>query len=48
MDRTGWARKSILAAGGMGKFSSDRSIGEYAERIWKCGVCVVPDGGVSV
>ena len=30
-----WAKKSINAAAGMGKFSSDRSIQEYAERIWK-------------
>lgn len=29
-----WAKKSITAASGMGKFSSDRSIKEYAERIW--------------
>ncbi|MDK9717250.1 MAG: glycogen/starch/alpha-glucan phosphorylase [Trichlorobacter sp.] len=29
-----WARKSILNAAGMGKFSSDRTIGEYARDIW--------------
>jgi starch phosphorylase len=29
-----WAEKSILAAASMGKFSSDRSIHEYARRIW--------------
>lgn len=30
-----WARKSILNTAGMGKFSSDRTIAEYAEQIWK-------------
>jgi starch phosphorylase len=29
-----WARKSILNTAGMGKFSSDRTIGEYASDIW--------------
>ena len=29
-----WAKKSIIAAASMGKFSSDRSIQEYAKRIW--------------
>lgn len=30
-----WARKSILNVAKMGKFSSDRSIKEYCEKIWK-------------
>ncbi len=30
-----WARKSILNTAGMGKFSSDRTIAEYAQQIWK-------------
>jgi starch phosphorylase len=29
-----WAEKSIMAAASMGKFSSDRSIRDYAENIW--------------
>lgn len=29
-----WARKSILNTAGMGKFSSDRTIAEYASEIW--------------
>lgn len=33
-DPAEWARRAILNVAGMGKFSSDRTIGEYAERIW--------------
>ncbi|KAJ3217313.1 Non-essential glycogen phosphorylase, partial [Dinochytrium kinnereticum] len=33
-DKAAWAKKSILAAASMGKFSSDRSIRDYAEKIW--------------
>jgi starch phosphorylase len=29
-----WARRAVLNAAGMGKFSSDRTIAEYAEEIW--------------
>jgi len=29
-----WARTSILNTAGMGKFSSDRTISEYASEIW--------------
>lgn len=34
-NQTEWAKKSILNSARMGKFSSDRSIKEYAENIWK-------------
>jgi starch phosphorylase len=40
-DKTGWARKSIMCTAGMGKFSSDRSIQEYAKEIWKIEPCRV-------
>jgi starch phosphorylase len=33
-DPAEWARRAILNVAGMGKFSSDRTIGEYAEKIW--------------
>jgi len=41
-DSVGWSRKAILNVAGSGKFSSDRTIGEYAAEIWKVGPCVVP------
>ncbi|MDR2548760.1 MAG: glycogen/starch/alpha-glucan phosphorylase [Desulfobulbus sp.] len=34
-DRATWTRKSILNVARMGKFSSDRTIKEYAENIWQ-------------
>jgi starch phosphorylase len=33
-DRDAWLRKAILNVAGMGNFSSDRTIGEYARTIW--------------
>lgn len=33
-DRQAWTTKSILNVANMGKFSSDRSIGQYAREIW--------------
>ena len=34
LDKDEWARKSILNTARMGKFSSDRSVMEYANNIW--------------
>jgi len=33
-DRDGWTRMAILNVAGMGKFSSDRTVSEYAREIW--------------
>ncbi len=39
--RDGWARKAILNIASSGKFSSDRTIHEYATEIWKAEPCPV-------
>jgi glycogen phosphorylase len=41
-DRNAWARKAILNVASSGKFSSDRTIAEYAADIWKAEPCPVP------
>jgi len=37
-----WARKAILNVASSGKFSSDRTIHEYATEIWKAEPCPIP------
>ncbi|HAF43406.1 MAG: glycogen phosphorylase [Sideroxydans sp. GWF2_59_14] len=34
-DRQEWTKRAILNVAGMGKFSSDRTIREYAEKVWR-------------
>jgi starch phosphorylase len=38
-DRPAWVRKAILNIAGSGKFSSDRTIAEYASEIWNVRPC---------
>ena len=42
-DPNEWARKAILNVAASGKFSSDRTIAQYAEEIWNVKPCPVPD-----
>jgi starch phosphorylase len=41
-DSDRWARKAILNIAGSGKFSSDRTIAQYAAEIWNAKPCPVP------
>jgi starch phosphorylase len=41
-DTDAWARKSVLNVASSGKFSSDRTIAEYATDIWNAEPCPVP------
>ena len=41
-DPAGWIRKAILNVAGSGRFSSDRTIREYAREIWNAPACPIP------
>jgi glycogen phosphorylase len=41
-DPAAWAQKAILNVASSGKFSSDRTIHEYATEIWKAEPCPIP------
>ncbi|TYH36810.1 hypothetical protein ES332_D13G291300v1 [Gossypium tomentosum] len=41
-DRKKWLKMSILSTAGSGKFSSDRTIAQYAKEIWNIEECQVP------
>ncbi|XP_022148343.1 alpha-glucan phosphorylase, H isozyme [Momordica charantia] len=41
-DRKLWLKMSILSTAGSGKFSSDRTIAQYAKEIWNIQECRVP------
>ena len=42
-DQAKWNKMSILSTAGSGFFSSDRTIQDYVDTIWKCEPCKVPD-----
>ncbi|HQB64572.1 MAG TPA: glycogen/starch/alpha-glucan phosphorylase [Fibrobacteraceae bacterium] len=41
MDKKAWAEKAILNVARMGKFSSDRTINQYAKEIWNAKACPI-------
>jgi len=41
-DPSGWTRKAILNIASAGRFSSDRTIAEYAADIWDLKPCPIP------
>jgi starch phosphorylase len=41
-DSNGWAHRAILNVASSGKFSSDRTIAEYAADIWNVKPCPIP------
>jgi starch phosphorylase len=40
-DQDQWSRKAVLNIAASGKFSSDRTIAEYAKEIWRAEPCPV-------
>jgi starch phosphorylase len=43
VNKRSWAQKCLMAVSGMGFFSTDRTIEEYAQKIWNCKPCPRPD-----
>ncbi len=42
-DKKAWAKAAVLNTANMGKFTSDRSIGEYVQNIWRLERCNVSE-----
>ncbi|CAN6444447.1 unnamed protein product [Victoria cruziana] len=42
VDEDKWTKMSILSTAGSGKFSSDRTVAEYRDKIWKVQPCRLP------
>ena len=42
-DPDDWARKAVLNVASSGKFSSDRTVAEYASEIWNVHACPIPE-----
>ncbi len=40
-DQDAWTRKAVLNVASSGKFSSDRTISEYADEIWNVKTCPI-------
>ncbi|KXZ53126.1 hypothetical protein GPECTOR_7g1017 [Gonium pectorale] len=46
-NKAAWTRMSIMGTAGSGKFSTDRTIDEYAKEIWHAEPCAVPQPGAK-